>query len=134
MFSLSSFCVFSLATITLAKLTLSDPSDIISPILWAADNAIIADYNVPFVSVQPENIPAAYKFEANSTSISNTAFSTSLNDTSVILVANNAELNLAFVDIKKSGFASNLLWSSFYGFNSAVNIVSLLQSQKVKPI
>ncbi|KAH8787301.1 hypothetical protein BGZ57DRAFT_968838 [Hyaloscypha finlandica] len=124
MYPLLTFFAISLPTITLATVTVSDPSDIISPVLWAADNAIIPDYNVPFVSVQPENIPAAYEFEANSTSISHRAFSTSLNDTSAILVANNAELNLSFVDIEKSGYASNLLWSSFYGFNAAVNIAN----------
>jgi hypothetical protein len=132
MYPLPIFFVISLSTIALAKVTVSDPSDIISPLLWAADNAIIPDYNVTFVSVQPENIPAAYEFEANSTSISHRAFSTSLNDTSAILVANNAELNLSFADIEKSGYASNLLWSSFYGFNAAVNIVSSLQSTEVR--
>lgn len=108
-----------------ATVSISDPSDNISPLLWAADNALIANYNVPFVSVQPENIPAAFEFEANSTSIDHKTFSTTLNDTSVILAANHAELNLSFVDIKKSGYASNLLWSSFYGFNAAINVVSL---------
>jgi hypothetical protein len=118
------FCIFSLASVVLAKVSISDPSDVISPLLWTADNAIIPDYNVPFVSVQPENLLAAYEFESNSTTISHRTFSTSLNDTSVILVAEKAELDLSFVDIEKSGYASNLLWSSFYGFNAAVNIVS----------
>jgi hypothetical protein len=118
------FSVLALAGFTLAKVSVSDPSDIISPLLWTADNAIIPDYNVPFISVQPENLPAAYEFEGNSTSITHTTFSTTLNNTSVILVANKAELDLSLVDIEKSGYASNLLWSSFYGFNALVNIVS----------
>lgn len=118
------FSVLALAGFTLAKVSVSDPSDIISPLLWTADNAIIPDYNVPFISVQPENLPAAYEFEGNSTSITHTTFSTTLNNTSVILVANKAELDLSFVNIEKSGYASNLLWSSFYGFNAAVNVVS----------
>jgi len=120
------FCIFilAIASVAFGKIAVSDPSDILSPLLWRADNAIIANYNVPFVSVQPEALPAAYTYEANSTSISHKTFSTSLNDTSVILGANHAELNLSFVDIHKSGYASNLLWSSFYGFNAAVNIVS----------
>src|SRR5258707_12533411 len=101
------FCFLSLASVALAKVSISDPSDVISPLLWTADNAIIPDYNVPFISVQPENIPAAYKFNGNSTSISHKTFSTSLNDTSAILVANHAGLSLSFVDIEKSGYASN---------------------------
>lgn len=128
MFLSSSLCVIFLVSTSLAKFTVSDPSDIISPNIWAADNAITANYNVPFVSVQPENLPTAYQFESNSTSISHRTFSTSLNDTSVIVVANKAELNLSFVDIIKSGYASNLLWSSFYGFNAALNIVNAPQS------
>jgi hypothetical protein len=120
------FCILSLTSVALAKVSVSDPSDIISPALWTADNAIVPNYNVPFVSVQPEALPAAYEFYDNSTSISHQSFSTTLNDTSVILAADHAELNLSFVDIQKSGYASNLLWSSFYGFNAAVNIVSFL--------
>lgn len=118
------FAVLALASVALANVSVSDPSDNISPLLWTADNAIVPDYNVPFISVQPENLPAAYEFEGNSNSITHRTFSTTLNDTSVILVANKAELDLSFVDIEKSGYASNLLWSSFYGFNAAVNIVS----------
>jgi hypothetical protein len=122
------FCVISLAGIALGAVSISDPSDVISPLVWSSDNAITVDFNVPFISVQPEDIPAAYTFEENSTSIDHETFSTTLNDTTVILVANGAEVNLSFVDIEKSGYASNLLWSSFYGFNAAVNIVSKLHS------
>jgi hypothetical protein len=121
------YIVVSLAGFALAAVSISDPSDVISPLLWAADNALPVDFNVPFISVQPEDIPAAYTFEKNSTSINHEAFSTNLNDTTVILVANGAEINLSFVDIEKLGYASNLLWSSFYGFNAAVNIVSLIK-------
>ncbi|KAE9364977.1 hypothetical protein N431DRAFT_353960 [Stipitochalara longipes BDJ] len=119
-----SICILTLVSVALAKVSVSDPSDIISPLLWTTDNAIIANYNVPFISAQPEALPAAYEFDANSTSISHQTFSTLLNDTSVILAANQAELNLTFVNIQKSGYASNLLWSSFYGFNAAVNIAN----------
>lgn len=37
----------------LASITIEDPSDVIDPQLWAADNAIIPDYNVPFEEFQP---------------------------------------------------------------------------------
>jgi hypothetical protein len=107
-----------------AVVSLTDPSDVIPPSLWAADNAIVPNYSVPFISVQPSPIIAAYTFDDNSTTIDHESFSTTLNQTSVILVADSAELSLSFVDIQKSGYAFNLLESSFYGFNAAVNIVS----------
>lgn len=41
--------------VALASVTIEDPSDVIDPKWWAADNAIIPDYNIPFVEVQPSN-------------------------------------------------------------------------------
>lgn len=116
--------VITLAGIAFAAVSILDPSDVIPPSLWAADNALPVDFNVPFISVQPEDIPAAYTFEDLSTKISHETLSTTLNDTSVILVANETELSLSYVDIKKSGYAYNLLWSSFYGFNAAINVAN----------
>jgi hypothetical protein len=116
--------IVSLAGIAAAVVSLTDLSDVIPPSLWTADNGIVPDYSVPFISVQPSPIIAAYTFDDNSTSIDHESFSTALNQTSVILVANSAELNLSFVDVQKTGYASNLLESSFYGFNAAINIVS----------
>ncbi|KUJ23658.1 uncharacterized protein LY89DRAFT_755618 [Mollisia scopiformis] len=105
---------------SLAAVSVTDPSDIISPSLWAADNAIIPDYNVSFISVQPNPIVAAYTV-TNSASISYETLSTALNQTSVLLVT--GELNLTYSTVIKSGYASNLLESSFYGFNAAINVV-----------
>jgi hypothetical protein len=116
-FHLIHFCAGAFASVSIV-----DPSDVISPSLWAADNAIVPDYNVPFISVQPSPIIAAYTFD-NSTSFSHQVFSTALNQTSVILVT--GELNLSYSTIIKSGYASNLLESSFWGFNAAINVVSL---------
>jgi hypothetical protein len=119
------FVLISLASTALAAVTISDPSDVIPPSEWTADNAIIPDYDVPFISVQPENIPAVYTFEDNSTSLDHETFVATANDTTVLLVANGAELDISYVDVTKSGYASNLLWSSFYGFNAAINVVSI---------
>jgi hypothetical protein len=116
----------SLPALTLASIPILDPSDTISPLSWTADNAIVPNYNVPFISTQPRPLTSAYTFSRNTTSISHASFSTSLNDTSVLLATNGASLNLSHVEILKSGYASNLLEASFYGFNAAVNIVSLL--------
>lgn len=38
-----------------ASVTLGDPSDVIPASDWAADNAIIPDYNVPFLEYQPSD-------------------------------------------------------------------------------
>jgi hypothetical protein len=116
--------LFLVAGIACATVSVTDPSDVISPLLWAADNAIVPNYSVPFISVQPSPIIATYTFEGNSTTLDHETFSTTLNQTSVILAADGAELNLSFVEVVKSGYASNLLESSFYGFNAAINVVS----------
>lgn len=36
-----------------ASVTLDDPSDVIPPSDWAADNAIVPDYDITFIDVQP---------------------------------------------------------------------------------
>jgi hypothetical protein len=44
-----------LAGTSLASVTVEDPSDVIDPADWAADNALLADYNVAFPSTQPSD-------------------------------------------------------------------------------
>jgi hypothetical protein len=46
------------------------------------------------------------------------------NDTSVVLAADGANLNLEYVDMLKYGYSSNLLQASFYGFNVAINVAN----------
>ncbi|RDW63975.1 hypothetical protein BP5796_10477 [Coleophoma crateriformis] len=112
----------SLPCFTLATVTLSDPSDIIPPATWAADNAIVPNYSDPFLSVQPSPIIATYEFDGNnSTSIDHLSLSTFENQTSVILAANGAELNLSYVNVLKEGYSDDLIEASFWGFNAAIN-------------
>src|ERR1700728_4129232 len=47
---------------TLAEIPLSDPGDILPASLYSSDNAIVPDYNVPFISVQPRALPGANIF------------------------------------------------------------------------
>jgi hypothetical protein len=47
--------LLALPVVALASLTINDPSDVISPSDWTADNAIVPDYNVPFISAQPSD-------------------------------------------------------------------------------
>lgn len=37
----------------LASITLEDPSDVISPSDWETDNALLVDYDIAFIEVQP---------------------------------------------------------------------------------
>lgn len=43
------------ARVVLASVTVGDPSDVIPASDWAEDNAIIPDYNVPFLEYQPSD-------------------------------------------------------------------------------
>ncbi|KAH8659973.1 hypothetical protein BX600DRAFT_383834 [Xylariales sp. PMI_506] len=107
-----------------ASITLLDPSDIINPALWADDNAIIPDYNVAFPSTQPSAIEAAYSWDGESVSIDHETYTVDANDTSVILVANDGSLDASYIDVIKYGYGSNLLYSSFWGFNAAINVAN----------
>lgn len=37
------------------SIIVEDPSDVIDPADWVIDNAILADYNVPFLPYQPSD-------------------------------------------------------------------------------
>ncbi|KKY31247.1 hypothetical protein UCDDA912_g08800 [Diaporthe ampelina] len=112
------------ATTALASVTVGDPSDVIPASGWADDNAIIPDYNVPFLEYQPSDIVAVNTFQENSTSIDHETYSADANDTSVILVSGGADLDLSYVDVIKYGYASDLTSASFWGFNAAINVAN----------
>lgn len=38
-----------------ASITIQDPSDVIDPQDWAADNALFADYDIAFIETQPSD-------------------------------------------------------------------------------
>ncbi|KAH8898853.1 hypothetical protein GQ53DRAFT_817084 [Thozetella sp. PMI_491] len=109
-------------TACLAGTIASDPSDTIPPSGWAADNSIVPDYNVPFIATQPSPILAANKY-STPTTVDHKAFYASGNDTSVILV-NATTFNGSHITVVKSGYSSNLLTASFYGFNAAINVAN----------
>ncbi|KAI4592351.1 hypothetical protein KJ359_011291 [Pestalotiopsis sp. 9143b] len=113
-----------LAGASLASITIEDPSDVIDPADWAADNALDADYNVPFPDTQPSDIVAGTSYVSETVSIDHESFSVDANDTSVILVAEGASFNGSYLDILKEGYSSNLLYASFWGFNAAVNVAN----------
>ncbi|KAK3935112.1 hypothetical protein QBC46DRAFT_358521 [Diplogelasinospora grovesii] len=127
MASLSLLSIFGLLPVAcLAVVTIQDPSDVIPPSAWAADNAIVPDYNVPFIATQPSPIQAAYTYDSRkkSVSVDHQSYTVNKNDTSVILVTDGAKFDASYIDVLKYGYSSNLLTASFYGFNAAVNVAN----------
>ncbi|KAH8596559.1 hypothetical protein B0O99DRAFT_509925 [Bisporella sp. PMI_857] len=108
----------------LGAITVKDPSDVILPSDWAADNAIIEDYSPIPEAQQPSDLLANYTFEGGVISYNHTSFSVNANDTSVIVAANGTDLSLSYVDILKEGYFSNLIHASFWGFNAALNVAN----------
>ena len=47
--------LFFAPVFSLASLTIQGPDDVILPSEWASDNAIVEDYNVPFLSAPPSD-------------------------------------------------------------------------------
>ncbi|KAF5593889.1 uncharacterized protein FSUBG_9662 [Fusarium subglutinans] len=111
---LSPTILVAFSTVVLATVKLQDPSDIIPASDWAADNALIADYNAPFpANGQPEDfeslvfvsVVGVHDIKDKSVSVDHVTWHATKNDTSVVLN-----------------------WASFYGFNAAVNVVSFFLS------
>lgn len=46
----------------LGSITVCDPSNVIPPVEWASDNALSANYNIPFVSTQPSPRESVVQF------------------------------------------------------------------------
>lgn len=112
------------ALLSSASITIQDPGDYVDLSKDAADNAIKANYNVQPIMYLMSSLKATriYNGSASSTSINHQTFSASANDTNVIVVGNQAQLNLSFVNIFKSGYSSNLLQASFFGVNAAITV------------
>jgi hypothetical protein len=72
-------------------------------------------------------VQATHKYDGSSSSASvdHVTWSATANDTSVLLVSNGAEFNGSYIDFKKSGYSTNLNTASFWGFNAAINVVSI---------
>lgn len=115
--------LFNQISVILAAITIRDPSDYFDLSNDAADNAIKANYNIKPVDHLISPLKAPYFFNgSNSSSLDHQTFSTSDNDTNVIVVGNGAALNLSFADILKTGYSSNLFQASFFGVNAAINV------------
>lgn len=70
-------------------------------------------------------VEATHKYDKISATVDHVTWSATTNDTSVLLVANAAEFNGSYMNFKKSGYSTNLNTASFWGFNAAINVVSV---------
>ena len=105
----------SFASLAVATIVLSDPSDLIDPADWKADNARRANYSFVPVMYQAESISGPYTYSAKSLNISHETLTVSQNDTSVLVVANGSEVSVDYTTIVKFGYSSDLYQASFYG-------------------
>ncbi|CAI7604755.1 unnamed protein product [Penicillium pancosmium] len=110
--------------VALASVTIEDPSDVIDPKWWAADNAIIPDYNIPFVEVQPSDIVATHNVKGKAASADHTTWYATANDSSVLLVSEKGSFKGSYITFEKRGYSSNLDDASFWGFNAAINVAN----------
>ncbi|KAJ5720070.1 hypothetical protein N7493_006948 [Penicillium malachiteum] len=116
--------LLSFPALALASIVIEDPSNVISPSLWASDNAIVPDYDIAMVSSQPSAIKATHTVDGESSSANHVTWSATANDTSVLLVANDATFTGSYITFNKSGYSTNLDDASFWGFNAAVNVAN----------
>lgn len=101
-----------------------DPSLTMDLTADAADNAILADWDITVVSSLQQALEATveYSGSSESTSIDDETLTATANDTSVIIVTAGADVNFTDDTIVKYGYSTNLWEASFWGMNSALNI------------
>ncbi|KAJ5682406.1 hypothetical protein N7462_005571 [Penicillium macrosclerotiorum] len=101
-----------------------DPSLTMDLTADAADNALVADWDISVVSSLQQALEATveYSGSSKSTSVDDETLSATANDTSVIIITAGADVNLTDDTIVKHGYSSNLWEASFWGMNAAVNV------------
>lgn len=112
---LQGLAFISFASLVLGTLTISDPSDVINPADWQADNALLADYKIKPVLYQTNAIAGPYSYNGKSQNISHETLTVNKNDTSVLVIANQSDVSIDYTTIVKYGYCSNLYQASFYG-------------------
>ncbi|KAJ5355544.1 uncharacterized protein N7496_012756 [Penicillium cataractarum] len=101
-----------------------DPSLTMDLTADAADNALVADWDITVVLYLQQDLEATveYSGSSESTSIDDETLSATANDTSVMIITAGADVNLTDDTIVKHGYSTNLWEASFWGLNAAVNI------------
>lgn len=112
------------ASHAVGTIIVSDPSDTINPVNWAADNAVLADYNITPTLYQTKAIVGPYSYNGRSLNISHQTLAVNKNDTSVLVIANQSDVAIDNTNVIKSGYCSNLFQASFYGQYPLTKLVS----------
>lgn len=110
---LSTLALFG--TIAAAEFSITDPSNVINPADWTADNAVLADYNITPTLYQTNAIEGAYVYSDQNATISRQYLTVDANDTSVLVISNGSTASISSTEIVKFGHGSNLFQESFYG-------------------
>lgn len=113
-----------LAAVGTATITILDPSDYADLAADAADNNLTADWNYAPLSYQAYAITGPYVYNDTSKEISHKTLTVSKGDTSVVVITENATVNLTQSTVIKHGYSTDLYQSSFYGLNAAVNVAN----------
>jgi hypothetical protein len=103
------------ASLALGTFTVSDPSDVINPADWKADNDLKANFSFIPTLYMTNPIVGAYDYSGKSFNISHQTLTVNKNDTSVLVVTNESEVNIDYATIVKYGYCSDLYQASFYG-------------------
>lgn len=109
--------IAALGAVAVADFTITDPSNVIDPADWTADNAILADYNITPTLYQVNAIEGPYTYSKQNTTISRQYLTVDANDTSVLVISNGSTASISNTEIVKFGHGSNLFQESFYGWS-----------------
>ncbi|KAJ5669840.1 hypothetical protein N7462_010910 [Penicillium macrosclerotiorum] len=90
----------------------------------ASDNALAADHENPGATYQTIAITGPYYFSDNDTTLEYQTFSVDRNDTSVIVVTKDADVNMTHIDVVKNGYSCSLNQASFFGANAAMSVAN----------
>lgn len=107
--------IAALGALASADFVISDPSNVINPADWTADNAILADYNITPTLYQTSPIEGAHVYTDQNASITRQYLTVDANDTSVLVISNGSTATVSYTEIVKFGHGSNLFQESFYG-------------------
>lgn len=116
--------ILLLAALSTATITIVDPSDFADLAADAADNALTANWNYAPLSYQAYSITGPYAYNDTSIEISHKTLTVAKNDTSVVVITENSQVNISGSTVIKNGYSTDLYQSSFYGLNAAVNIAN----------
>jgi hypothetical protein len=125
--------LISMVSVATAIITVTDPSDIINPADWEADNALLADYSIAPTLYQTDAIVGPYSYSNTDLNITRAVLTVNANDTSVLVISNGSDIDVSYTDIVKFGYCSNLFQASFYGRDVEVSRTKVIEILRRSP-